>query len=78
MSNQTPRRRNVNMDIMMTKVIRVLEVLVAERDHVHEVDLSYEPSGNITERLDTLFEIVNDIRDEQDDHDGGDEDPAPQ
>lgn len=57
-SNQN--RHYINMDIMMNKIVRVLEVLVAERDHVHDLTI-YEPSSSINERLDNLFAIVNTI-----------------
>lgn len=54
------QNRHVNMDIMMNKIVRVLEVLVRERDDVHDLAI-YKPSNTLTERLDNLFMIVNDI-----------------
>ena len=67
-SSNTSQNRYVNMDIMINKIVRVLEVLVRERDHVHDLPV-YQPSTNITERLDSLFDIVNTIDDDQSDQD---------
>ena len=59
----------------MNKIVRVLEVLVSERDHVHDVSI-YEPSDSLTERLDTLFGLINTNNNDASNNTQGDNDAS--